>query len=125
MRLFESGLMRLKNTQKPPQKLLGHVLRWLLLLPGRVTLRNLSRYSPSHAKTFARWFARDFDFVSLHHAALVEVGAPRHEPMRAFDPSFVPKSGPRTYGLDMFWNGAHSRVEKGLEIAPLAGIDVT
>ena len=72
----------------------------------------------------ARWFARDFDFVRLHHAAIVETVAPSHEHVLAFDPSFVSKSGQRTYGLDMFWNGAHSRAEKGLEIATLAWVDV-
>lgn len=125
MRLFESVLMRWKNTKKPQQKFLCHVMRLLLMLPGHVTFRNLSRYSPYHEKTFARWFARDFDFVSLNHAAIVEVVAPRHEHVLAFDPSFVPKSGKRTYGLDRFWNGTHSRAEKGLEIATLAWLDVT
>ena len=125
MRLFERVLMRLKNTKKPQQKFLCHVMRLLLMLPGRVTFRNLSRYSPYHEKTFARWCARDFDCVSLNHAAIVEVVAPSHEHILAFDPSFVPKSGQRTYGLDMFWNGAYSRAEKGLEIATLAWVDVT
>ena len=125
MRLFESVLMRLKKTKQPQQKFLCHVMRLLLMLPGRVTFRNLSRYSSYHEKTFARWFARDFDFVSLNHAAIVEVVAPSHEHILAFDPSFVPKSGQRTYGLDMFWHGAHSRAEKGLEIATLAWVDVT
>ena len=125
MRLFESVLMRLKNTKRPQQKFLCHVMRLLLMLPGRVTFRNLSRYSSYHEKTFARWFARDFDFVSLNHAAIIEVVAPSHEHILAFDPSFVPKSGQRTYGLDMFWNGAHSRAEKGLEITTLAWVDVT
>ena len=95
MRLFESVLMHLKNTKKPQQKFLCHVMRLLLLLPGYVTFRNLSRYSSYHEKTFARWFARDFDFVSLHHAAIVEVVAPCHEHVLAFDPSFIPKSGKR------------------------------
>lgn len=76
-------------------------------------------------KTFARWFARDFDFVSFNHATIVEVVAPSHEHVLAFDPSFVPKSGKLTCGLDLCWNGAHSRAEKGLEIATLAWIDVT
>jgi hypothetical protein len=117
--------MRLKNTKKPQQKFLCHVMRVLLMLPGRVTFRNLSRYSPYHEKTFARWFARDFDFVSLNHAAIVEVVPPSHEHVLAFDPSFVPKSGKRTYGLDRFWNSTNSRAEKGLEIATLAWVDVT
>jgi hypothetical protein len=117
--------MRLKNTKKPPQKFLCHVMRLLLMLPGRVTFRNLSRYSPYHEKTFARWFARDFDCVSLNHAAIVEVVVPSHEHLLAFDPRFVPTSGTRTHGLDMFWNGVHSRADKGLEIATRAWVDVT
>lgn len=125
MQLLESVLMRVKNTKKPQQKFLCHVMRLMLLVPGRVTFRNLSRYSPYHEKTFARWFERDVDFVSLNHAAIVNVVATHHEHVLAFDPSFVPKSGKRTPGLDMFWNGAHSRAEKGLEIATLAWVDVT
>jgi hypothetical protein len=125
VRLLKSVLMRLKNTKKPQQKFLCHVMRLMLLVPGRVTFRNLSRYSPYHEKTFARWFERDVDFVSLNHAAIVEVVTPSHEHVLAFDPNFVPKSGKRTPGLDMFWNGAHSRAEKGIEIATLAWIDVT
>jgi hypothetical protein len=65
------------------------------------------------------------DFVSLNCAAIVEVVPPSHEHVLAFDPSFVPTSGQDTYGLDMFWNGAHNRAEKGLELATLAWIDVT
>jgi len=123
--LVDSVLMRLKNAKKPQQKFLHHVIRLMLMLPGRVTFRNLSRYSPYHEKTFARWFARDFDFATLNHAAIVEVVPPSHEHVLAFDPSFISKSGKQTYGLDMFWNGAHSRAEKGLEIATLAWVDVT
>ena len=41
------------------------------------------------------------------------------------DASFVPKSGKHTYGLDRFWNGSHSRTEKGLEISTLAWLDLT
>jgi hypothetical protein len=37
----------------------------------------------------------------------------------------VPKSGKHTYGLDRFWNGSHSRTEKGLEISALAWLDIS
>jgi hypothetical protein len=113
-----------QNPKKPQQKFLCHLMRLMLMLPGRVTFRNLSRYSPYHEKTFARWFTRDVDFVSLNCAAIVEVVPRRHEHVLAFDPSCVAKSGKHTYGLDMFWNGAHSRAEKGWEIATRAWIDV-
>ena len=41
------------------------------MLPGHATFRNLSRYSAYHERTFARWYARDFDFVSLNKAAQI------------------------------------------------------
>src|SRR5262245_17011223 len=100
--------MRIKP-KKPQQKFLCYVMHVMLLLPGRIPFRNWSRYSPYHEKTFARWLARDVDCVSLNRAAIVEVVPPSHEHVLAVDPSFVPKSGKHSYGLDMFWNGAHSR----------------
>jgi len=125
VRLFNSVRASWKNTKKPQQKFLGHWMGLLLMLPGRMTFRNLSRYSRYHEKTCARWFAHDADFVSLNRAAIVQAIPLHHEQALAFDPSFVSKSGKQTYGLDKFWNGAHSRTEKGLEIAALAWIDVT
>jgi hypothetical protein len=111
--LLDSVLRRLQNAKKPQQKFLSPVIRLMLMLPGRMTFRNLSRYSPHHEKILARWFARNVDFVTLNRAAIVEVVPPKHEHVLVFDPSFIPKSGKQTYGLDMFWNGAHSRTEKG------------
>ncbi len=96
MQLLESVLMRVKHTKKPQQKFLCHVMRVMLLVPGRVTFRHRSRYRPYHEKTFARWCERDVDFVSLNHAAIVHVVATHHEHVLAFDPSVVPKRGQRT-----------------------------
>ena len=126
MRLRQSLLVRLQQTQKPQHKCLTPLLGLLLMLPGHATLRKLSRYSPYHAKTFARWYARGFDFGSLTQAAITTVIPERPEQALVSDASFVPKSGKHPYGLDRFWNGSHSRTEKGLEssaLAWLAGTD--
>lgn len=125
MRPLESVLTGLQNTSPMRRRFLGHLLGLLLMLPGRATFRNLSRYSPYHEKTFSRWFAKDFDWVSVNRAAIMQGVPAEHEHVLAFDPSFVPKSGKCTYGLDRFWNGTHSRAEKGLEIGVLAWVDVT
>ena len=125
MRLLQSVLPTLRQTKKPQQKFVAHLLRLLLMLPGHATFRNLSRYSAYHERTFARWYARDFDFVSLNKAAITQVIPPAHEQALVIDASFVPKSGKKTYGLDRFWNGSHSRTEKGLEISALAWLDIT
>ena len=125
MRLLQSVLPTLRQTKKPQQKFVAHLLRLLLMLPGHAPFRNLSRYSAYHERTFARWYARDFDFVSLNKAAITQVIPPEHEQALVIDASFVPKSGKKTYGLDRFWNGSHSRTEKGLEISTLAWLDMT
>lgn len=125
MRLLHSVLVTLPRTKKPQRKFLAHLLGLLLMLPGHATFRNLSRYSPYDERTFARWYARDFDFVALNKAAIRQVVPAAHEQAVVIDASFVPKSGTKTYGLDHFWNGSHGRSEKGLEISALAWLDVT
>lgn len=125
MRLLQSVLPTLRQTKKPQQQFLAHLLGLLLMLPGHATFRNLSRYRAYHERTFARWYARDFDFVSLNKAAIIQVIPPAHEQALVIDASFVPKSGKQTYGLDRFWNGSHSRTEQGLEISALAWLDIT
>lgn len=85
----------------------------------------MSRYSVYHERTFARWYARDFDFVALNKAAILAVVPPAHEQALVLDASFVPTSGKKTYGLDHCWNGSQSRTEKGLELSALAWLDIT
>ena len=125
MRLLQSVLSCLKQTKKPQHKFVTHLLGLMLMLPGHATFRNMSRYSPYHERTFARWYGRNFDWVSLNQAAITEVVPPEHEQALVMDASFVPKSGKHTYGLDRFWNGSHSRAEKGLELSTLAWLDIT
>ena len=125
MRLLQSVLSCLKQTKKPQYKFVTHLLGLMLMLPGHATFRNMSRYSPYHERTFSRWYGRDLDWVSLNKGAITEVVPPEHEQALVLDASFVPKSGKHTYGLDRFWNGSHSRAEKGLEISTLAWLDIT
>jgi DDE superfamily endonuclease len=125
MRLLQSVLSCLKQTKKPQYKFVTHLLGLMLMLPGHATFRNMSRYSPYHERTFSRWYGRDLDWVSLNKGAITEVVPPEHDQALVMDASFVPKSGKHTYGLDRFWNGSHSRAEKGLEISTLAWLDIT
>jgi hypothetical protein len=119
MRLLQSVLSRLKQTKQPQRKFVPHLLGLLLMLPGHATFRNMSRYSPYHERTFARWYDTTFDWVSFNKVAITEVIPSEHEQ------ALVPKSGEQTYGLDRFWNGSHSRTEQGLEISTLAWLDLT
>jgi hypothetical protein len=125
MRLLQSALYSFNKTKKPQYKFVTHLLGLMLMLPGHATFRNMSRYSPYHERTFSRWYGRGFDWVSLNQAAITAVVPPEHDQALVMDASFVPKSGQHTYGLDRFWNGSHSRAEKGLELSTLAWLDIT
>src|SRR5438132_253568 len=125
MRLLQNVLHSLKKTKKPQYKFVTHLLGLMLMLPGHATFRNMSRYSPSHERTFARWYGRNSDWVSLNQAAITEVVPPEHDQALVMDASFVPQSGKNTSGLDRFWNGSHSRAEKGLALSTLAWLDIT
>ena len=125
MRLLPSVLSRLDQTKKPQRKFVAHLLGLMLMLPGHAPFRNLSRYSPYHERTFARGYDTDLDWVRLNKIAITEVVPSAHDQALVMDASFVPKSGQHTYGLGRFWNGSHSRTEKGLEISTLAWLDLT
>jgi len=125
MRLLQSVLSCLKQTKQPQHTFVTHLLGLMLMLPGHATFRNMSRYSPYHERTFARWYGRNFDWVSLNQAAITEIVPPEPDQALVLDASFVPKSGKHTSGLDRFWNGSHSRAEKGLELSTLAWLDIT
>ena len=125
MRLLQSVLATLPQTRKPQRKFITHLLGLVLMLPGHATFRNLSRYSSCHERTFARWYDRPFDFVSLNKAAITQVIPPEHQQALVIDASFIPKSGTRTYGLEHFRNSRHRRSEKGLEVSAVAWLDIT
>ena len=124
MPLLESVLLKMKLSQ-PLRSFLNEVLLLLLIVPGRATFRNLSRYSGYVEKTFSRWFRRKVDWAGLNVAAIRLVVPANHESVLAFDPSYLPKSGQHTEGLGHFWNGSAGRAESGLEVNALSWVDVT
>ena len=124
MRLLDSVLECLPNISRPQKKFLRHVLELLWLFPGSATFRNLSRYSDYCEKSFARWYSRELDFVSLNHEIILSQVPVEHKQALALDASFISKSGKNSYGLGSFWNGCHSRSERGQEISVLAWVDI-
>jgi hypothetical protein len=124
MPLLESVLLNMRLSQ-PCRQFLNELLLLLLIVPGRATFRNLSRYSAYVEKTFSRWFRRKVDWAGLNVAAIRAVVPADHESVLAFDPSYVPKSGQHTAGLGYFWNGSAGRAERGLEVNALSWVDVT
>ncbi len=125
MRLLDSVLECLPIISRPQERFLRHVLELLWLFPGSATFRNLSRYSNYCEKSFARWYSREIDFVPLNHQLILSEVPADHEQALAIDASFLDKSGKKSYGLGSFWNGCHSRSERGQEISVIAWVDIS
>ena len=109
---------------KPQRKFLLTLFTTILTLWGKVTFRNLSRYSGLSARTYARQFSQSFDFIGLNRALIdraIRAGGAR---LIAFDPSFIAKAGKHTPGRAYFWNGAHRRAEKDLEVSAFSIVDL-
>lgn len=92
-------------------------------IPGRVNVRNFSRYGGWNERTLRRWFQKTLPWKELHWGLLqllLGLGVLDHRFLLALDASFIPKSGHKTAGVGAFWNGASHRSETGLELSCLA-----
>ncbi len=109
---------------KPQRTFLLTLFTTILALRGKVTFRNLSRYSGLSARTYARQFDQAFDFIGLNRALIETVVSAAAARLIVFDPCFIPKAGKHTPDLGYFWNGCHGRAEKGLEVSTFSLIDL-
>jgi putative transposase len=78
MPLLMSVLSNRKFSQ-PVRKFLNELVVLLLIVPGRATFRNLSRYSEYDEKTFSRWYRREVDWAGVNVAAIRTVVPATHE----------------------------------------------
>jgi len=117
-------ILKAFNICKPQKKFLLTLFTAILTAHGKINFRNLSRFSDISEETYSRQYAKPFDFMGFNREVIDEAFGQDSERILAYDPSFVPKSGKKTFGLDYFWNGCHRRSEKGLEIATLAIVDI-
>ena len=125
MTLVHAILKQMPGLGQPQRKFLATLFVTILVLRGRVTFRNLSRYCDYSERTIARQFREPFDWPDFHQRVLRTALDSRSELVSAHDASFILKSGKQTFGLGHFFNGCTNRAERGLEISPLAVVDVT
>ena len=115
----------MSSVNKPHKTFIALLLSTLVVFQGKANFRNLSRYSNASEKRFSRWFRRTFDFVVLNWLTLSGVLSSTNEWIAALDASFVSKSGEKTEGLGMFYNGCAGRAEQGLEISLLSIVNLS
>ena len=94
------------------------------VVSGKVNFTNLSRYRELYEKTYRQQFTEEVDFGRLNGELIKAANPSSHEQLAGMDCSFIGKSGKATFGLDRFWNGCHSRVERGLEGSLVGVVEV-
>jgi DDE superfamily endonuclease len=125
MTIVTDILQQMPAVRHPQRKFLAVLFTTILALRGRVTGRNLSRYSDYSERTIARQFRATFDWPEFPQRVMTTALDPRSALISVQDASFIPKSGKLTFGLGHFFNGCANRAERGLEISTLAVVDVT
>lgn len=122
--IVQTVLQKMGNISKPQAQVMTTLLTTILVLCGKVNFTNLSRYSPLNEKTYRRFFRKIFNFCHFNQVLVELYGPSDHGLLAVMDASFNFKSGKKTFGLDYFYNGCHSRSERGLELCLIAVVDV-
>ncbi|WP_231947938.1 hypothetical protein [Phormidesmis priestleyi] len=110
--------------RKPQVTFLVTLFSTILVVCGKVNFTNLSRYSELNEKTYRRHFEKAFEFLPFTVELVTMATAPSSRLLCVMDCSFLPESGKATAGIDHFWNGCASRVEKGLEVSVIGVVEV-
>jgi hypothetical protein len=93
-----------------------------LSIKGKINFLQMKRFLDKCEQYFRIHFENRFNFQSFNLELTKE-----HikECIIAFDPSFIRKSGKKTYGLGSYWSGCAGAVKRGLEICGFAAVDIS
>lgn len=92
-----------------------------LSIKGRINFLQFGRFGKFNEQRYRQQFEKDFDFMEFNQQ-IVLTSAGKNLAI-AFDPSYIPKSGKKTYGLGKYWSGCANQIKWGLEIGGIAAID--
>jgi hypothetical protein len=104
------------------RKFLLHLFPLWLGMEGRHNFINMARYGDFVESTYRNNFAKRINFLEIN-LQLVQDNLSQDRAL-AFDPSFLPKSGKCTDGVDRFWSGCAGQAKRGLEFSGLAAVDL-
>jgi len=115
-------LAKISKKNKWHQSFFVHIVWLFLSLPGRYNFYNMQRYGEKAESTYRNHFAQSHDMTAFNFALIKEHIS--EECIWAFDPSYLSKSGKKTYGAGYFWSGCARKAKWGLEIGHIAAVDI-
>ena len=124
MKILEQVFSKIKPIHKRQRDFFMLLVQGLIGAAGKRTFRNLSRYMLITEHTFSRQMAKTLDFIGINAELIKSARSEKDVLIAAQDASYISKSGKKTYGLDYFWNGSASKIDKGLEVDVIAVVKV-
>ena len=121
---IRESIEQVAEITKPQKKFLNWLVEKWIMLPVRHNFLNIYRYGNGgySEKSIRQQFSRNINFPGWFQTAMSSLK--KKECIAAFDPSYISKSGKKTYGKNWFWSGKDRQTKAGLEIGCLALIDV-
>lgn len=120
--LINNILGRLTKLSKPKKDFFIEIMLLFISIPGRMNFLQFGRYGKFGEQRYRQQFEKQFDFLSFNKEIILSHGSGNFA--IAFDPSYISKSGKKTYGFDKFWSGVAGQAKLGLEISGIAAIDI-
>lgn len=121
---ISASIEQVTSITKPQKKFLNWLFEKWVMLPVRHNFLNIYRYGNGgySEKSIRHQFSRKINFPGWFQTAMGSLK--KKECIAAFDPSYISKSGKKTYGKDWFCSGKDQQTKPGLEIGCLALVDV-
>ena len=99
-----------------------HIITLMLSLPNKYNFLTMNRFGGKSERTYRNHFSKPHE-MGLFNMELIKAYS-QDEIIWAFDPSYISKSGKKTYGAGYFWSGCAQSIKPGLEIASIAAVDI-
>ena len=107
---------------KPQRDFFIEIMFLFLSIKGRMNFLQFARYGSFSEQRYRQQFEKQFDFLNFNKEITLKHGSGSF--VIAFDPSYISKSGKKTFGYDKFWSGVAGQAKFGLEISAIAAVDL-
>ena len=121
--VVQTTLSKVKELSQPVRNFILHILPLWLSLNCRYVFMNMQRWGGRNEKSYRRMFSKTINWFAFN-LEVVKACLAKKKVIAVFDPSYLKKSGKKTYGLAKFYSGTAGRAQKGLEVGCLALVGV-
>jgi len=103
------------------REFINNVFICFMSIKGKINFLQMARYTDKCEQYFRINFENKLNFQDINLAMIKDRLS---ECVVAFDPSYIKKSGKKTFGLGMYWSGCAAKAKWGLDICGFAAVDM-